>query len=32
MLKSDICITIIGQAALEIFHFKVGYSEEKFKI
>ena len=23
MLKNDICITVIGQAVLEIFHFKV---------
>ena len=23
MLKIDICITVIGQAVLEIFHFKV---------
>ena len=23
MLKNNICITVIGQAVLEIFHFKV---------
>ena len=23
MLKNDICITVIGQAVLEFFHFKV---------
>ena len=23
MLKNDICITVIGQAVLELFHFKV---------
>ena len=32
MQKNDICITVIGQAALEIFHFKVDIPRKNPKI
>ena len=32
MLKNDVCITIISQAILEIFHFKLDIQRESPKI
>ena len=32
MLKNDICITVIGQAVLEIFHFKVDIPRKSRRI
>ena len=32
MLKNDICITEIGHAVLEIFHFKVGIPRKSPRI
>ena len=32
MLKNDICITAIGQAVLEIFHFKVDIQRKNPRI
>ena len=32
MLKNDICITVIGQAVLEIFHFKVDIPRKSSRI
>ena len=32
MLKIDICVTVIGQAVLEIFHFKVDILRKSLKI
>ena len=32
MLKNDICVTVIGQAVLEIFHFKVGFPRKSLII
>ena len=32
MLKNDICITVIGQVVLEIFHFKVDIPRKNPKI
>ena len=29
MLKNDLCITVIGQAVLQIFHFTVDITYEK---
>ena len=32
MLKNDICITVIDQAVLEIFHFKVDIPRKSARI
>ena len=32
MLKNDLCITVIGQAVLKIFHFKVDIPRKNPKI
>ena len=32
MLKNDLCITVIGQAVLEIFHFKVDVTRKSLRV